>query len=1196
MKNKKKMCVLLMIAVLGVCSIKSEVYANDDVENAATDVVQVQKDDSQEQETEEIKGNREALEKAKSLMAKKDFQAAITYLNAYITSKPKKYEGYKYRGDAFYALRQYSLAQKDYQTAVDLKADDDKFVTGTKVISAVVLGADKEEQLQNAELGNLYGRLMYAQKALNDPAYEASYSKAVKYNSHIYLPQPKKNDITRINCPQKYGKVLNPLGVDSYIYGAIEDIENSKFKDAEHKSQYLISNYPEYYMGYYLNGVALSGLDKDEDAILAFETALKYNPYDFESLASLGLIYYNKIEQAFSVSDSKKSIEYFEKALKYNPNCNSYYLYMGMNALQAGRNTSAIASFNNAIKLKSNDYNSMYYKLIAQYLNEDYSDVTDGAANLLYKHVSNYNSVLYLRALAYYKMGSYDLALEDLDMISNSVNDIFNMDLKTPTDSEKSLESYVYYLKAQIMQKKGFGAKSDLIKAYENPIIAKLSQLEKAIVPYVKPFSGRQVLTADYEKYNNFYNNELPKLLTGNIEFSEDDIENQYDYIRTTFANVGIGFKKENDSYKLAIIEGYPQERYLSKLQQETSVVANASETINSEKPVLRANSLQEEVLLEDNQMSIAQMLATNSLAAVSSKQTEIPVEKIIKPVQEEKLPEKIVEVETLNDTVLAKESESIVLTEKDVVSAVAPIKEKTTKKVEKKSKVESVKIIEETVSEAKTDLTENVADHPEVSDVVIPAVEEKTKSIVEKHAKVDSPKVVIEKKEIPEIDDSMDVVVLEPQNSLFMAAKTQIQQESFNIKYPAVEQVVTNNEEVIANSDDNVITSDDSPVILPETESELDKKQEGSVAVPIVIVPELEPKSSEEIEETQQIHITEVNSELEQSNVLAMRPTIEPEKFIETSTKDTIVVSEPVETKADKVKKEKKVKTEKVKKETELNLVDDVKDQLEKPVKIKKEKTIKEKKTTPIEEKPLKVKKEKAVKQIEPQIVETDTDAIESVDVVSQKKEKRVKPKKEKKTTEKEMAIDSIVQSALGTAEDSVEDKPIVEPEVVQNEEEKPVSLDKADSEHKSFWAKLFGKKDKNDELAKTKPEKVKKEKIKKVKESKSDIKSDIDSLEQFVNTEDKVIDIVDDSIEQKELPVSDAIVPLEKPVKVKKERIKKSKSKIKEQVLDVIEDPLPNLLDSENNIEVEEIPVSFDEDSVETKVKNKKKKVRNK
>ena len=117
-----------------------------------------------------------------------------------INEKPKKYEAYKLRGDAYYALRRYDLAQKDYQSAIDIKSSGDKFMTNTKYVSAIILGADKNEQLQNTELGNLYGSLMYAQKAQNDPAYISSYENAVKYNSHIYLPQPNKYEINRINC------------------------------------------------------------------------------------------------------------------------------------------------------------------------------------------------------------------------------------------------------------------------------------------------------------------------------------------------------------------------------------------------------------------------------------------------------------------------------------------------------------------------------------------------------------------------------------------------------------------------------------------------------------------------------------------------------------------------------------------------------------------------------------------------------------------------------------------------------------------------------------------------------------------------------------------------------------------------------------------------------------------------------------
>lgn len=144
-----------------------------------------------------------------------------------------------------------------------------------------------------------------------------------------------------------------------------------------------------------------------------------------------------------------------------------------------GKVSSAIENFDSAIKLKSNDYNSQYYKIIAQYINGDYSSVVSGAGKLLYRRVSNYNSVMYLKALAEYKQGQNDLALEDLEKIYNSTTDIYNSDVRYVSNKEKTLLGYCYYLKALILAQKGMGTKSDMAEAYSNPIIAQLAATEK---------------------------------------------------------------------------------------------------------------------------------------------------------------------------------------------------------------------------------------------------------------------------------------------------------------------------------------------------------------------------------------------------------------------------------------------------------------------------------------------------------------------------------------------------------------------------------------------------------------------------------------------------------------------------------------------------------------------------------------------
>ncbi len=658
----------MMLMVLGTCSISNRTYAADDVQSVELSAPVI----------DEIKGNKEAFEKAEELIANKDYNSAIVYLDAFIQSKPKKYEGYKLRGDAYYALRKYALAENDYRTAVNLKTDDDKFITGTKVLSAMVLGADKQEQLQNPELGNLYAALMYAQKAQNKPEYETSYSKAVEYNSHIYLPQPKKNEIAQINCPQKYGKVLNPQGVDSYIYGAIEDIEKGNYRDSIFKSQYLISNYPEYYLGYYLNGVALVGLEQENDAIVAFAKSLKHNPQDFESLASIGQIYYDRAEKSFSAEDAKKSIEYFKDALELNPNCHLYYFYIGLNYLQMGDISLAVSNFDNAIRLKTNDYNSAYYKIIAQYMDGDYGSVISGATKLLNKRVSNSNSVLYLRALAYNKLQSSELALADLERIYNNDNDVFNADVrKVKSDKEKTLDSYVSYLKSQILKSKGEDCEKYLAQAYENSIIKKLSQAEYSAAKYTPVLACDNISEEDYNKYNEFYNNELPALLKTDFDITVDDIDNQYDYIRTTFDNLGISFVFVDPNYKFTTINNYVAKNYSDKLVKEnavqniadnsTAVVFDTNES-KIEPPVLRTDNSSENIIGDAEQPSIAKMLAAQELFSQSMVKSE---EKIISPAVEETQPEKteIVTAQEENKVEeLAKASE--IVAEQSVIQA----------------------------------------------------------------------------------------------------------------------------------------------------------------------------------------------------------------------------------------------------------------------------------------------------------------------------------------------------------------------------------------------------------------------------------------------------------------------------------------------------------------------------------------------
>lgn len=729
---------------------------------------------SETTEVSVIKGNKDAFEMAENLIGQKNYQEALKYLDAYISSKPKKYEAYKLRGDAYYALRHYNLAEKDYQTAIDLKTDDDKFVTGTKVLSAVVLGADKQEQLQNPELGNLYAKLMYAQKAQNKTSYESSYAKAVELNSHIYLPQPKKDEISQINCPQKYGKVFNPQGDDKFLYDAINDIENGNYRDSVFKSQYLITNYPDYYLGYYLNGVALAGMEQDEEAIVAFNNALKKNPYDFESLASLGQLYYAQAEKTFSVDDAKKSTEYFRQALKLNPNCNSYYFYIGLNDLLQGKVSSAIENFDSAIKLKSNDYNSQYYKIIAQYINGDYSSVISGAGKLLYRRVSNYNSVMYLKALAEYKQGQSDLALEDLEKIYNSTTDIYNSDVRYVSNKEKTLLGYCYYLKALILAQKGMGTKSDMAEAYSNPIIAQLAATEKMLNTYKPEFVNGKVSLEDYKKFNNAYNSAVGLLKQSNIVITPEDIDTQYDYIRTTFDDLGVTFVYKNPNYKISAIDNYVFKKYSSKLSvedfqtlsegvAEDEVLALRPKT--NDTPVLTQQTSQEVLLGDEKTTSIAQILATQSLIPMAVPQELQHKVENIEPASIENAQHIENQPQNVQEPVISVAENSSDKTEKieETPEAENITKTQEPQKIEKSSK--SIKIVADEIKDSPDFTISYPKEETEIKKLKENVIAE-SKPESEQIQIVAQPNSQVEKQEEPLVVKAQEQIQPEEQNS----------------------------------------------------------------------------------------------------------------------------------------------------------------------------------------------------------------------------------------------------------------------------------------------------------------------------------------------------------------------------------------------------------------------------------------------
>ena len=1110
MINSNKVCLLLFLLALGVCniSIDNTVYAQEET----TQVTPVQAEDVKVDEDELFDNAQKAIDR-------KDYQAAIVYLTNYINQRPKKYEAYKFRGDSFYALRQYVLAEQDYQTAVSIKAGNDKFLTGTKVLGAMVLGADKQEQLQNPELGNLYARLMYAQKALNNPVYESALEKAYEYNSHIYLPRPKKEDIALINCPQKYGKMLNPQGVDSYIYGAIEDIEKGHFSEAVYKTQYITSNYPKFYLGHYLTGVALAGLDKNNEAVSAFEAALQYNPYDFESFASLGQIYYNEAEKTFSVEVAKKSIDYFNKALKYNPNCYMYYYYIGLNELQMGEFSLAISNFNRAIKLKSNDYNSIYYKLIALYIKGDYNSVVDGTTRMLYRHVSNYNSVLYLRALAYNKLGKYNLALADLEKIQNVVDDIYNYDVKVVSEKEKTLDNYIYYLKAKIMKAQGFGVKADMDKAMQNPIIAKLSSVDASLDSFGKSLNSSYISQENYNKYSKFSLNELPTLLESNLIITLEDVDNQYDYIRTTFDNLGITFKYLNPNYKISTISNYAEKKFTVKL--DTGV--NTLEESEQSHHLLKQSTDQMDTLAGDSQTSIAQMLASQSLGSFA-------------PVSVDKYSNAFETVDDTQDKELTKAEEA----ENNISQS--QISDSSNNKMSGDSKESSAKTVDKT-----PELEASESSDKESDDIAA----QKSK-VVEKHANVDLEEFDFVHKQAPTVDEnSAEIVKFDSKDS----ENSQVDTRSDDI------QGVTNasdskteageTPEVLKNKlvENKAVEKESEQVVIPEDTSKI-IKTDKKTPVPIVVVPALDEalaekgnsKSVKQIVSTTQDtnnEILEQQIDKKEAGVLELRPQVEQSvpvvegdgvnNFTDAVEKDAA----NLKAKSDKKVKDKKNRNDKLLKDErkfENDFAAETVQESKKSVfgNLFGNKQDKHVKSDSDIEKNISLKEDNII-QNEHITIEDNAESLKP-----QKKEKTKSKDKEKIQSSQEDLISSFVQSTFGSS-DTVEAK---EKEIVDSSSDDKNKKDKFKKEKNVKNTETAS--NENSETLKNSKKTSKKSFWARFKRSDNSEKSTKFEKEN-ITTESGVLDNNE---------IHENLVDTDTPVKTKKEKIKKKEKKISSEV----------------------------------------------
>lgn len=170
------------------------------------------------------------------------------------------------------------------------------------------------------------------------------------------------------------------------------------------------------FMAYYLRGIDKDKIDREEGALIDFDSVVKLNP-------KFGTAYYARGVVKSHMGKDAEAIKDFNKALKLQPDSGIIYCDRGVSFGKIGKLTEAMLDLNKAVKYFPNSYKVYCNRGIAESMlnkqNEAIADY-DKAIELNPKEPDSY----YNRALAYTKLTKNNNALADFQTAQSLYSDI----------------------------------------------------------------------------------------------------------------------------------------------------------------------------------------------------------------------------------------------------------------------------------------------------------------------------------------------------------------------------------------------------------------------------------------------------------------------------------------------------------------------------------------------------------------------------------------------------------------------------------------------------------------------------------------------------------------------------------------------------------------------------------------------------
>ena len=243
-------------------------------------------------------------------------QEAIESFTRALRLNPSYAEGYRERGNSYFALNQYEKAIENY-------------------IRAFQLISDTPEVSQHSEWLNASYKVGIAYSILGNRFF------AVASFARVIMSQQEDSHRRIIDLETNSAEAYYNLGAAYYSTPLIPyqpHLREFRFEAAIESFRRAISLKPNYAEAYHYMGISYDALHRYEEAIAAYQEAIRVNPEHAESHNSLGLTYY-------TLSRYQEAIEAFREAIRLKPDFAAPHYHLGQAYLRVGNRRAAIRQY-----------------------------------------------------------------------------------------------------------------------------------------------------------------------------------------------------------------------------------------------------------------------------------------------------------------------------------------------------------------------------------------------------------------------------------------------------------------------------------------------------------------------------------------------------------------------------------------------------------------------------------------------------------------------------------------------------------------------------------------------------------------------------------------------------------------------------------------------------------------------------------